>query len=130
MWWRKAADQGHPTAQFNLGACYANGVGVKQDFAQAVIWYRKLAEQGHAPAQYNLGIMYENGNGVSKDDAEAYAWFKLSWTCDDRQLRDFRQLRDDIENRLTPEQKDLANKRFTELLNAIEPKIAAKKAGK
>ena len=74
--------------------------------------------------------MYENGNGVSKDDAEAYAWFKLSWTCDDRQLRDIRQLRDDIENRLTPEQKDLANKRFTELLNAIEPKIAAKKAGK
>jgi hypothetical protein len=35
-----------------------------------------------------------------------------------------------MENRLTSEQKDLANKRFTELLNAIEPKIAAKKAGK
>jgi len=45
-WYRKAAEQGHANAQFNLGVGYANGQGVKQDHAEAVRWYRKATEQG------------------------------------------------------------------------------------
>jgi TPR repeat protein len=129
-WWRRAAERGHASAQFNLGACYDNGIGVKRDFAQAMSWYRKAAEQGHIPSLYNIGIMYEKGHGVTKDDGEAYAWFKLSDTCNDDQFKDFRALRDDVEKRLTPEQKDWANKRFTVLLNEIDSRMAAKKASK
>lgn len=36
---RLMADQGHADAQYNLGYMYANGQGVKQDYADAVSWY-------------------------------------------------------------------------------------------
>ena len=73
--------------------------------------------------------MYENGNGVPRDIAEAYVWFKLSWEMEDWP-KDIRELRDDVEKRLTPEQKNFANQRWTELKKVIEAKIAAKQAGK
>nr|WP_304302254.1 hypothetical protein [Chromatium okenii] len=43
---------------------YANGDGVAQDEAQAVVWYRKAAEQGDTDAQYNIGVMYTNGSAT------------------------------------------------------------------
>lgn len=49
-WFRKAADQGHAEAQFNLGNCYYNGEGVALDRAEAVRWLRKAADQGHDEA--------------------------------------------------------------------------------
>ncbi len=61
--YKKLAEQGHASAQYNLGVMYANGRGVPKDEQQAVVWYRKAAEQGHASAQYNLGNMYANGRG-------------------------------------------------------------------
>jgi TPR repeat protein len=60
-WYRKAADQKLPKAQYSLGFCYANGTGVEQDVEQAVKWYRKAADQGNADAQCNLGVCYDNG---------------------------------------------------------------------
>jgi tetratricopeptide (TPR) repeat protein len=53
-WYRKAAEQGHVSAQYNLGVMYGKGEGVTQDYAEALKWYRKAAEQGHAKAQNNL----------------------------------------------------------------------------
>ena len=41
-WYRKAADQGHAGAQFNLGAIYYSGQGVPQDYVEAHKW-RNLA---------------------------------------------------------------------------------------
>ncbi|HCN10096.1 MAG TPA: hypothetical protein DIT01_19390, partial [Lentisphaeria bacterium] len=40
-WFRKAAEQGYPQAQYNLGVAYANGEGVPEDDVAAVKWYRK-----------------------------------------------------------------------------------------
>ncbi|MEZ9417619.1 tetratricopeptide repeat protein, partial [Vibrio sp. 10N.286.49.E1] len=62
-------------AQYNLGLSYERGVGVIQDYKEAVSWYRKAAEQGHALAQNNLGVMYEEGRGVSQDYKEAVSWY-------------------------------------------------------
>jgi uncharacterized protein len=50
---------------FDLGAMYANGQGVPQDYAEAVSWFRKAADQGVAAGQYNLGVMYRDGQGVT-----------------------------------------------------------------
>jgi len=61
---RKAAEQGDVDAQYTLGTLYENGLGVKQDDAEAVKWYLKAAEQGDARAQINLGAMYDKGQGV------------------------------------------------------------------
>ena len=47
-WYRMAAEQGNPDAQFNLGLSYAKGQGVAKDNAEAVHWYRLAAEQGNA----------------------------------------------------------------------------------
>ena len=51
-WYRKAADQGHASAQYNLGVMYSNGEGVPENDAEAVKWYRKAADQGNAMAQH------------------------------------------------------------------------------
>lgn len=56
---------------------FENGLGVAQDFGQAVYWYRKAAEQGYADGQANLGYMYRNGYGVTQDTVIALAWSTL-----------------------------------------------------
>jgi TPR repeat protein len=76
-WFRKAAEQGNPDAQFGLGLLYRDGErGVPRDDAQAVEWFRKAAEQGYADAQFGLGLMYDMGEGVSEDDAQAVEWYR------------------------------------------------------
>ena len=72
----RAAQKGSSEAQFNLGAMYTKGLGVKRDQTEAFNWYRKAAEQGHAGAQFNLGLMYEKGQGVEQDYAQAVNWYR------------------------------------------------------
>ena len=73
---KKAAEQGHAEAQFNLGVCYETGDGVAKNSKEAVKWYRKAAEQGHANAQNNLGFCYGTGEGVTKNSKEAVKWYR------------------------------------------------------
>lgn len=70
----QAAEQGDAAAQYNLGAMYAEGQGVRQDYVEAVRWFRKAADQGLAQAQFNLGAMYYKGHGVRQDRALAQEW--------------------------------------------------------
>lgn len=72
------AERGDTHAQFNIGAMFANGLGVQLNYSQAACWYRKAAEQGFAAAQSNLGVLYAYGLGVSQDDIQAVAWFHLA----------------------------------------------------
>jgi len=53
-WWRKAADQGHPGAQYNLGVAYVDGSIQPPDSGRAVGLWRTAAEQGHEKAQQAL----------------------------------------------------------------------------
>ncbi len=50
--WRSLAKQGNAIAQNNLGFMYSKGLGVTQDYAEAMMWYRKAPERivrpGHA----------------------------------------------------------------------------------
>ncbi len=74
-WFRKAAEQGEPQAQFGLGVMYANGRGVPQDYAQAMKWFRAAVDRGNLAPSFYLGLFYENGLGVAKNDAEAVKWY-------------------------------------------------------
>ena len=74
----KAAEQGHPLAQYELGNMYYDGDGIRQDFTGAFKWYEKAAEQGYSQAQYELGGMYFNGQGVRQDLKEAFKWYEKS----------------------------------------------------
>jgi tetratricopeptide (TPR) repeat protein len=67
VWYRKAAEQGIPHAQFNLGVFLLNGIGCKQNEAEAVKWFQAAANQGYVNAIYNLAFMYENGSGCQRD---------------------------------------------------------------
>jgi TPR repeat protein len=43
VWYRRAAEQGHPDSQASLATAYADGVGVPQDRVQAHKWYSLAA---------------------------------------------------------------------------------------
>ena len=70
------AAQGDAEAQFRLGRMYRHGLGVPQDFQEAVKWYRKAADQGNAEAQFRLGMLYEFGRGVPRDFVQAVKWYR------------------------------------------------------
>jgi len=75
--WRPLAENGNPSAQFNLGLLYLEGQGVPQNYEQAANWFRRAAEQDYTRAQYNLGALYGVGKGVKRDYVEAYVWQSL-----------------------------------------------------
>jgi len=77
-WYKMAAEQGHESAQLNLGVIYNQGLGVEQDFKQAAIWYEKAAKKKNSKAQLNLGILYDLGKGVNKDIVKASELYKLA----------------------------------------------------
>lgn len=57
-WFLKAGLKCEIFAQFNLGAMYEAGTGVKQSIksiTEAYRWYEKAALQGHGDAQFNIG---------------------------------------------------------------------------
>jgi TPR repeat protein len=50
-WWRKAAEQGQPSAQFNLGQTLLEGKSVTKDLVEAYKWFSLAAEQGDRDAR-------------------------------------------------------------------------------
>jgi putative methionine-R-sulfoxide reductase with GAF domain len=75
---RRLAKQGDPAAQFALGAHYATGEDVQQDYAEAVRWFTMAAERGHVVAQATLGAYYWAGRGAPQDLTKAYFWSILA----------------------------------------------------
>lgn len=73
-WFKLAAEQGNPVAQYYLGVIYENDYS----YSEALYWFKLADEQGNSDAQYELGIMYSNGRGVRKDKNKAYLYFKKS----------------------------------------------------
>jgi TPR repeat protein len=61
-----------------LGWSFYHGLGVEQDYAEAVKWFRHAADQEHADAQFSLGYAYFGGNGVDQDYAEAVKWYRMA----------------------------------------------------
>ncbi|MBI5818306.1 MAG: sel1 repeat family protein [Verrucomicrobia bacterium] len=76
---RRAARKNHAEAQFTLGACYAEGLGVRKNKAGATKWWHKAAEQNEVKAQFWLGVHYYGirySNYSIKIMAEAAEWFR------------------------------------------------------
>ena len=49
-WFRKAAEQGHISAQYRLGLRYVRGRGVPKNIVQAYMWWSLAALEGHQKA--------------------------------------------------------------------------------
>ena len=76
--WYTLAAEGDARAQFWLGLMYEDGVGVEQDYGEALFWYRHSAEEGYDDAQNKMGLMYVKGEHVLQDYKEAEKLFRLS----------------------------------------------------
>jgi len=60
-WLCRAADQGHPDAQYRLGLLHQHGnEGVSHDPVRAYMWYRLAAANGHYPAAVEAQAVLEN----------------------------------------------------------------------
>ncbi|MBS0351575.1 MAG: sel1 repeat family protein, partial [Proteobacteria bacterium] len=66
-WYRKAAEQGEPWAQVNLGVCYECGRGVAKDERAAIIWYQKAAEQGNEEAIKRIKELSMKGSFIARN---------------------------------------------------------------
>jgi len=75
-WYRKAANQGYPQAQYNLGLLYEDGKGMTKNYHKATQWYKRAAKKGLSEAQNNLAVLYILGKGVAKDENRAETLFR------------------------------------------------------
>ena len=82
-WFRKAAAQEYPSAEFQMGQLYDFGFGVAEDDREALGWYLKAAEHGNPTGQRAVGDFYRKGRGVEADAAEAVRWYRLGANGDD-----------------------------------------------
>ena len=68
----QAYNLGEDQAIINIGLCYLQGKGVKEDRKEAVKCFKEAVKTSNsAVAYFNLGICYENGLGVRKDYKKA-----------------------------------------------------------
>lgn len=71
QWYRVAAEQGHPHAQFAVA-------WLEQDKQAKLRWYTLAAEQDHGLAQFSLAKMLAEGDGVPRDLVAAKEWMQKS----------------------------------------------------
>ena len=71
-WYRKAADQGYVSAQWNLANIYYN----RKDYKETFKLYTLAAEQNHAASQYMLGRCYWEGYSCEQSYDEAAKWYR------------------------------------------------------
>lgn len=66
-----AAERGYPLAEVGLGILFDYGLGVKQDYAQALAHYKVAADAGIGVGLYNLAGFHLDGHGTRKDAVKA-----------------------------------------------------------
>ncbi|HIF9142520.1 TPA: AAA family ATPase [Photobacterium damselae] len=89
-WWKLAAKNGHASANFWLGNCYFNGIGVDKSDNKAVEYWEdaliegcldslpqitEVAKNNNIKAIVCLADAYYYGCGVEKDEAIAVEWW-------------------------------------------------------
>ena len=77
-WYQKAQALESPEAIGALADLHLRGVGVIQNFKEALRLNISAAESGYAPAQYNLAVAYANGVGTFRDPVTAHMWFNIA----------------------------------------------------
>ena len=118
--WLPLAKQGNVFAQSNIGFLYYQGLGVPQDYDEAVKWSRKAAVQGDPSAMNNLGGSYEFMRGVRRDYVQALMWYTLAaehaWKNQDIVVADVRKNRDRLAAKMKPADVSKAQKLAREWL--------------
>lgn len=121
-WYRLSAENGVTQAQINLAALLMIGKGaVSADPIEGLKWYKKAAVSGSDRAQMGVAISYYTGLGAPKDYVEAYAWANLAAASG--KVERSKELREDIEAKLSPEQIAEGQQRSKELNKLINEEL-------
>jgi eukaryotic-like serine/threonine-protein kinase len=81
--YHRADELGNVLATNNIGAFYSDGLGVKQDQAEARVWFQRAASEGLAIAMKNLGELYQSGKGGRQDYVLARQWYERAANAGD-----------------------------------------------
>lgn len=76
--WGPLAHTGIGRAQNNIGACFAEGLGVERDPALALRWLTLAAESGDPVGQRNLAALHFKGEGIAQSDDAALRLYRLA----------------------------------------------------
>lgn len=74
--YRRAAEQGHGTAQYRLGRALLDGRGVAQNRTEGESWLRQAALGGDAEAAAVLGELHARAGDRPPNYIEAAQWFR------------------------------------------------------
>ncbi|KNE61605.1 hypothetical protein AMAG_06418 [Allomyces macrogynus ATCC 38327] len=77
LWWAAETCM-NAAAQYALGTCFHDGVGVEKSATTAVQWYRLSADQENPRGQGILGYCYGEAFGVEKDANLALKYYLLA----------------------------------------------------
>ena len=85
-WTKRAAEQGHSTAEWVLGLYYQlpYGNGITMDIKKSVRWYTRSAKQGNVHGQHSLGNLYLMGGkhatwlAPAKNYKKAVKWIRCA----------------------------------------------------
>ena len=80
---RRAAGMGDANGLYNLGMCYARGLGEKRDDSSAFLCFRSAAEKGHPAAMNSFGWFLREGRVGAPDLEFAAQWFQKAASLGD-----------------------------------------------
>jgi TPR repeat protein len=86
--WGPLAHAGVARAQNNVGACFAEGLGVTRDPALAIRWLTLAAEHGDPVGGRNLAAAYFKGEEVAQDYARAAELYRAAAVAGDAPAQD------------------------------------------
>lgn len=75
-WYKKAAENGHIKAWFNLGMLFKKGEGVTMDYTKAYECFNKAAEKKDPSGEYAKGYMLFKGLGCKQNYEQAIELFR------------------------------------------------------
>lgn len=76
--WRLAAEAGDVLSQKELANLYYSGLGVEQNYKEALKWLTMCAEAGDLICAKGVGGIYFDGLGIPEDETEGFKWLKIA----------------------------------------------------
>jgi uncharacterized protein len=78
----RAGRSGLAEAEYRVGRCYLDGVGVPLSRAEGIRWLERAAHHGHVEAQSGLAVIYLHGTAGEPDPKAAAGLFDVSDIAD------------------------------------------------
>ena len=72
------AEYGYAPAEYRLGQCYEDGLGLPVSPSRAAIYYGLAAEQGHAEAAFGLAVLLRDKHYETPEADLAYFWLRVA----------------------------------------------------